>query len=85
MTAERHRECSLRRTIPRILGPRAKTIPTPRLWHTLDQPLQPSSARLELDLSVSHALGVNVSPDEFIEHYDILVKEMIIIRGLTKE
>ena len=56
-----------------------------RLWSVLDQPVQPSSDRLNFDLAVCQALGVNVSPDELITLYGALTKEMIMIRGLQRD
>jgi len=56
-----------------------------RLWRALDQPVQPSRERLNFDLAVCQALGVPMSADELVQLYEVLVKEMIIIRGLSRD
>jgi hypothetical protein len=57
----------------------------PRLWSTLTQPIEAHPGRLEFDLAICHALGLNMSSEDLVELYDVLVKEMIIIRGLKKD
>jgi len=56
-----------------------------RLWSFLDQPIQPSRQRLNLDLAVCQALGVPISANELIQLYEVFVNEMIMIRGLTRD
>ena len=56
-----------------------------RLWNVLKQPIQPIAQRLEFDFAVLQALGVSISHDELIQIYDVLVKEMILVRGLKRD
>jgi len=56
-----------------------------RLWTFLDKPVKPSDVRLSFDLAVSKALGVKISREELLSLYEVLVKEMIITRHLTRD
>jgi hypothetical protein len=47
--------------------------------------VSPSNVRLEFDLAICNALGVQVTKDELLDLYGILVKEMIMTRGLTRD
>jgi hypothetical protein len=52
---------------------------------SLRQPVDPSKVRLDFDLEVCKALGIPVSKDELCKIYKVLVEEMIITRGLTRD
>ena len=45
----------------------------------------PSKVRLDFDLAVCNALGIDVTADDLLDIYKVLVKEMIIIKGLAKD
>jgi len=52
---------------------------------SLKEPADPSEVRLDFDLSVCNALGVSITKDELCKIYKVLVEEMIITRGLTRD
>ncbi|MEW6201815.1 MAG: SAM-dependent DNA methyltransferase, partial [bacterium] len=56
-----------------------------RLFSVLGQLIQPSPERLNLDLDVCKALNIKISKDDLIKLYAVFVKEMIIIRHLTRD
>ncbi|MEW6359341.1 MAG: N-6 DNA methylase [Planctomycetota bacterium] len=56
-----------------------------RLWTVLGQPVKPSPERLKFDMEICDAIGVNVSKKEITELYDVLVREMTIIRHLARD
>jgi len=45
----------------------------------------PSKARLDFDIAVCKALGINVTEDELLEIYKVLVQEMIVTKGLARD
>lgn len=51
----------------------------------LEQPVKPAAIRLNLDLDVCQAIGVPVTPEDLIQLYEIFVREMILVRGLTRD
>lgn len=51
----------------------------------LEQPVKPAAIRLDFDLDVCQAIGVPVTPEDLIQLYEIFVKEMILVRGLTRD
>lgn len=51
----------------------------------LEQPVKPAAIRLNFDLDVCQAVGVPVAPEDLIQLYEIFVKEMILVRGLTRD
>lgn len=51
----------------------------------IDIPIQPHPLRIKFDKDVANALGVNVSEKELKKVYDVIVREMIMIRGLKKD
>jgi len=57
----------------------------PSLFSVLNKPVEPSEIRLNFDLDICKALGVESTKDELISVYGTLVKEMIITRGLTRD
>ncbi|MCS6936701.1 MAG: N-6 DNA methylase [Candidatus Bipolaricaulota bacterium] len=57
-------------------------IHTRSVW---EQPVKPAAVRLKLDLDVCQALGVPITRDDLIQLYEIFVKEMILVRGLTRD
>ena len=52
---------------------------------SLKQPVDPSKLRMDFDLEVCKALGIPVTKDELHKIYKVLVEEMIITRGLTRD
>lgn len=56
-----------------------------RLWDRLKEPIEPFDKRIEFDLSVCDAIGVRISERDLTSIYEILVREMIITRRLTKD
>jgi len=56
-----------------------------RLWAALNKPIDPAPVRLRFDLDVCQAIGVDISDAELRDLYAVIVKEMIITRGLTKD
>jgi len=45
----------------------------------------PSPLRLKFDMEICEALGVSIKEDELKRVYDVIVKEMIITRGLKRD
>jgi len=56
-----------------------------RLFAVLDSPIEPAPERLEFDRQVVAAMGVEVSEAELRALYETIVKEMMIIRHLTRD
>jgi hypothetical protein len=56
-----------------------------RVRSVLGQPVKPADSRLTFDLDVCRAIGVPITRDDLIELYGIFVKEMILVRGLTRD
>jgi type I restriction-modification system DNA methylase subunit len=54
-----------------------------RMFSVLDKPVEPCEERLQLDLAVCKALGVEISKEELIELYGTIAKEMMITKSLT--
>lgn len=63
----------------------ARGTPQRRLFSVLEEPIRPSPLRVDFDLDVCRALDVPLSERELVELYTILVKEMIITRGLLRD
>lgn len=55
------------------------------LLSVLSQPVRPATIRLEFDLAVCNALGVAMDAESLTAVYDVIVKEMIVTRGLTRD
>jgi hypothetical protein len=51
----------------------------------LDKPVEPADVRVELDLAVCNAIGLDMTKKDLIELYEIIVREMIIIKGLKRD
>jgi hypothetical protein len=47
--------------------------------------VSPSDVRLEFDMTVCRALGVHITREELCDLYKVIVEEMIITRGLTRD
>jgi len=56
-----------------------------RLWSILSQPVDPAPVRLRFDLDVAKALGADVDEEDLRELYSVIVKEMVITRGLRRD
>jgi hypothetical protein len=56
-----------------------------RSLFSMKQAVTPSKVRLDFDLSVCKALGVPVTKEELCNLYKVIVEEMIITRGLTRD
>ncbi len=56
-----------------------------RLLSTLGKLVKPFPARLEFDFAVCEALGVPVSKADLFRLYEIIVHEMILIKGLARD
>jgi len=52
---------------------------------SFDKPVNPSKIRLEFDLGVCKALGIPVTKKELRNLYSVIIEEMIITRGLTRD
>jgi hypothetical protein len=52
---------------------------------SMKEPVNPSIVRMNYDLSVCKALGVPMTKKELSELYKVIVDEMIITRGLTRD
>lgn len=51
----------------------------------LEQPIKPAATRLNFDLDVCQAIGVPISREGLIQLYEVFIKEMILVRGLTRD
>lgn len=56
-----------------------------RLNRVLETPIRPADVRLEFDLAISEALGLAWTRDDLLRLYEVLVREMIVTRGLTSD
>jgi hypothetical protein len=56
-----------------------------RLWSILNKPTEPSSIRLKFDKAVCKSIGLSITDEELIAIYEVIVKEMIITRRLTRD
>jgi hypothetical protein len=56
-----------------------------KIWSVIDSGVEPSDIRLEFDLSVCNALDMKVSRDDLLTLYEVIVKEMIMTRHLTRD
>ena len=52
---------------------------------SLKQQVNPSKVRMDFDLNVCRALGIPVTRDELYDIYKVIIEEMIITRGLTRD
>ncbi len=56
-----------------------------RFFSVVDKSVKPLPTRLNFDLAVCKALGLNASRDQLVRLYGILVNEMIITKGLARD
>jgi hypothetical protein len=56
-----------------------------RFWPVLDGEIEPSPIRVEFDVAVSEALGVNITKAELFGLYRSIVEEMMITRSLSSD
>ncbi|HUU16808.1 MAG TPA: hypothetical protein VMW72_06655, partial [Sedimentisphaerales bacterium] len=56
-----------------------------RLFSVLDKPVKPSKNRLNFDLAVCKAIDLDVAKKDLIQIYEVLIREMIIIKGLKRD
>jgi len=56
-----------------------------KFWSVIDKPVRPFKDRLSFDLAVCKALGLKVTKKDILDLYEVITKEMIIIRALTKD
>ena len=56
-----------------------------KIFSVLDKPIEPADVRFEFDLAVCKAIGLNMTKKDLIELYVIIVREMIIIKGLKRD
>jgi hypothetical protein len=56
-----------------------------KTFYSFGQPINPSEVRLNFDISICKALGIRITKDELINLYRVIVEEMIITRGLTRD
>jgi hypothetical protein len=55
------------------------------LFSVLDKPVDPQKERVKFDLAVCEALGIEVDESDLNAVHEVLVKEIIITRRLTKD
>lgn len=56
-----------------------------RLFSVLDKEVIPSNIRINFDLDICKTLKIPINRKELIRIYDVLVREMILTRGLKKD
>ncbi|OHB54398.1 MAG: hypothetical protein A2173_06590 [Planctomycetes bacterium RBG_13_44_8b] len=56
-----------------------------KLFSVLDKPIEPADVRIEFDLAVCKAIGLNMTKKDLMGLYEIIVREMIIIKGLKRD
>ncbi len=56
-----------------------------RLFTVLEKPIEPAPVRIEFDMAVSKAVGLDITKKYLIQLYEIIVREMIIIKGLKRD
>lgn len=56
-----------------------------QLWNYLEDPIKPSTYRLEFDKAICKALNMSIQEKELVDLYNIFVQEMIIIRRLKRD
>lgn len=54
-------------------------------FFSFEQSVKPSEVRLNFDLAVCKALGIPITKDELYNLYKVIVEEMIITRGLSRD
>jgi type I restriction-modification system DNA methylase subunit len=56
-----------------------------RLFSLLDKPVKPAKMRINLDLAVCKAVGLDIDRNHLLRLYEIFVNEMVIIKGLRRD
>jgi len=56
-----------------------------KLFTVLDKPIEPVDVRVEFDLAVCNAIGLDITKKDLMELYEIIVREMIITKGLKRD
>jgi type I restriction-modification system DNA methylase subunit len=56
-----------------------------KLFSILDKPIVPADLRVEFDLAVCKAIGLDITKKDLMELYEIIVREMIITKGLKRD
>jgi type I restriction-modification system DNA methylase subunit len=56
-----------------------------KLFAVLDKPIEPADIRVEFDLAVCNAIGLDMTKKDLMELYEIIVREMIITKGLKRD
>lgn len=56
-----------------------------RLFTVLDKPIKPSKNRITFDMEVCKTIGVDLNKSDITKLYEIIVKEMITIKGLKRD
>jgi hypothetical protein len=56
-----------------------------KLFSVLDKPIEPADVRVEFDLAACKAIGLNMTKKDLMELYEIIIREMIIIKGLKRD
>ena len=47
--------------------------------------VSPSEIRADFDIAICNALGISITKEELLDLYKVLVQEMIVTRGLTRD
>ena len=56
-----------------------------RFWSVLNVPVSPAEVRLNLDMDVCRAVGLEVTREDLIKLYGVMAKEIIVTRRLMKD
>jgi type I restriction-modification system DNA methylase subunit len=56
-----------------------------KLFSVLGKSIEPADVRVDFDLAVCKAIGLNMTKKDLMELYEIIVREMIIIKGLKRD
>lgn len=56
-----------------------------QLFSVLDKPIEPADIRVEFDLATCKAIGLNMTKKDLMELYEIIIREMIITKGLKRD
>jgi hypothetical protein len=62
-----------------------KGIKQGKLFSVLDKPIEPSDVRVKFDLEVCRAIGIDMKKKDLMELYEIIIREMIITKGLKRD
>lgn len=56
-----------------------------KFFNILDKPIAPSPIRIDFDLAVCKSIGLDITQKDLTKLYEIIVREMIIIKGLKRD